>query len=51
MHGGRGWMEGEMVREKEVEEDWGKLGGMGGEEGGRMDIQAGKYISQLREPF
>ena len=51
MHGEVGWMEGERVRKKGVGEDWGKLGGLGWGEGGRMDMGAGKYISQLREPF
>ena len=41
----------EKVREKGVGKDWGKLGGLELGEGGRMDMGAGKYISQLREPF
>ena len=34
-------MEGERVREKGVGEEWGKLGGLGLGEGGRMDMGAG----------
>ena len=38
--GGVGWMlEGERVREKGVREEWGKLGGLGWGEGGRMDMR------------
>ena len=44
-------MEGERVREKGVREDWGKLGGLEWVEEGRMIMGAGKYISQIREPF
>ena len=52
MHGGvGGLLEGERVREKGVGEEWGKLGGLGGGEGGRVDMGARKYVSQLREPL
>ena len=37
-------MEGEKVREKGVGEEWGKLGGLGWGEGGRMDMRSGKNI-------
>ena len=47
---GREWKEREKVREKGVGEDWGN-GDCDGEEGGRMDMGAGKYVSQLRESF
>ena len=40
-----------MVRERGEREDWGWLGEMGGGEGGRIVMGAGKFISQLREPF
>ena len=50
MHGGvELLLEGERVREKGVGEEWGKLGGLGWEEGGRMDMRSGKNIFQLRE--
>ena len=54
MHGGGGvggFLEGERVREKGVEEEWGKLGGLGWGEGERMDMRSGKNIFQLRESF
>ena len=40
-----------MVRERGQGEDWGWLGEMGGGKRGRVVMGAGKYISQLREPF
>ena len=40
-----------MVRERVEGEDSGCLGGMVGKEGGRIVMGAGKFISQLREPF
>ena len=47
-----GWLlEGERVREKGVGEEWGKLGGLGWGEGGRLDMGSGKIIFQLRESF
>ena len=49
--GGEGLLEGMRVREKGVGEEWGKLRGLGWGEGGRMDMESGKYISQLRESF
>ena len=42
-------LEGERVREKGVGEEWGKLGGLGWGEGGKMDMRSGKNIFQLRE--
>ena len=52
MHGWLGrFLEGERVREKGVGEEWGKLGGLGCGEGGRMNMGAGKNIFQLRESF
>ena len=44
-------LEGERVREKGAGEEWGMLGGLGGREGGRIDMGSGKNISQLRESF
>ena len=46
-----GFLEGERVREKGAGEEWGMLGGLGGGEGGRIDMGSGKNISQLRESF
>ena len=40
-----------MVRVRGIGEDWGWLGGMGGGEGERMVLGAGKFIFQLRKPF
>ena len=45
-------MQMERVRERVVGEAGEKLGGgIGMDEGGRMDMGAGKYISQIRKPF
>ena len=39
-----GLLEGERVRKKGAGEEWGMLGGLGGGEGGRIDMGSGKNI-------